>query len=316
MNGRFKIAILAALAVTACKQAGYEVLAPGLQEADNFQAQTSIPPTAAIEVLDQGIPVTWTYVDTKVVVKPTADTLDADYIEKSKCENPGIIQASYDLANGTKPVVDRQNCDSLATKDVSYSQPGDYLIQLQVKSEDNEIAWASMTLKVVAKGTPRDQIEGGFTIHTKPILASVNQKIDFTGICELKGQLNISWDFADNTQGEGATSQHAYAAKGQYRVTAVCKNANGKALQASLTVVVIDGPAPTVPDVAIVTPSKNPNIPAATPTPGCNPTQGPCQTGAQVPNKTATTTQVPKKTTTPSTPIYYDPYCSCYYYYN
>lgn len=303
-NHWFKGAILIALSLTACKQAGYQVLRPdGSVSPENFNGPTSIPPTARVEVLDKGVSVTWIYVGNKVEVRPTLDTLDADYLGKSTCQNPGIIQATYDLGNGSKPEVNRTNCDSLSVKEATFTKAGDYLVQMQVKSQDNEVAWASMTLRVIDKNTPRDQIEGGFTIHAKPLLAGVNQNIAFTGICELKGKLTISWDFADGTKTAGAALPHAYAAVGQYRVTALCTNDAGRSLQASLTIVIVKDPVPTLPDVAVPVPGQNPNIPTNG---ACDPTQGPCQTG---------TTQAPggKPVPTTPTPTWYDTDCTCYY---
>lgn len=306
-NGsQLRAALFIALAVAACKQAGYQVPQPGSADSpQSFQNDGGAAPTARIETIDAGVSVTWTYVGNKVDIRPTLDTVDPNYIGKETCEQPGIIQASYDLGNGAKPIVDRTACSSLATTGQVFSQAGDYLIQMQVKSKDNEVAWASMTLRVVDRGITRNQVEGGFTIHAKPILASVNQAILFTGICELSGQLTISWDFADGAKADGAALMHTYLQVGQYRVTAICKSSNGKTHQASLTVVVMANP-PAVPDVAIPVPGSNPNLPPAPITPNkCDPTQGPCNTG----------TQVPTPNNTPV--ITYTPDCTCYsdYYY-
>lgn len=303
-----KVVVMTALAFTACKQAGYQVLRPGTVTPQTFDGNKTIPPTARVEVIDQGVSVTWTYVGNKVDIRPTLDTLDPDYLGKSNCENPGIIQAAFDSGNGKKPVIDRLDCASLTVKEETYSQPGDYLIQMQVKSQDNEIAWASMTLRVVAKGTTREDIEGGFTIHAKPLLAGINQPIAFTGICELKGVLTISWDFADGSKADGAALQHPYAKAGQYRVTALCRNDAGRSLQASLTVVVIDGTPPTLPDVPVPVPGSNPNLPPPTTTP-CDPTQGPCQNGSQVPQGGS---QVPDNS---GQTWSYESNCRCYYRY-
>ena len=301
--GIVRISLLALLTATACKQAGYQVLQPDSGGPQLFNGPSTIPPTARIETLDKGVSVTWTFVGNKVTVRPTADTLDADYLDKSTCENPGIIHAGYDLGNGQKLDKDRTNCDSLAANEVSFSSPGDYLIQMEVKSQDNEVAWASMTLRVLDPKTPKDQIEGGFTIHAKPLLAQVNQSIQFTAICELKGSLTIEWDFADSTTVDGAVVQHSYTKAGQYRVNAICKNSAGKSLQASLTIVVIDSVAPKLPEVEIPVPSKNPNTPTKT---GCDPTQGPCQTGAQMPTGGKTVPQSTAKVWV------YVPSCACY----
>ena len=311
------VAMITIASVTACKQAGYQVLRPGAGQSPEGFAEsdgTSTPPSARVEIRDRGTLVTWTVVGNPVEVRPSKDTLDPDYIDKSKCDNPGIIQATYDLGNGSKPVVDRSECETLATSNVIFNTPGDYLIQMQVKSLDSEVAWASATLRVVAKDTPKDQIEGGFNIYANPLIANINQEIDFTGICELKGKLNITWDFADSTTGAGATSKHAYITPGQYRVSALCTSDSGKALQASLTVVVMKEGAPKLPAPEIVVPAENPNVPTP---PACDPTQGPCQSGAKTPQGTTPgqTTQNPVPTPLPVI-WYYDPYCRCYWHYN
>ena len=301
-----RAALFIALTVAACKQAGYEVPQPGAAGSpQTFQGDGAAAPTARIETIDAGVSVTWTYVGNKVDIRPTLDTLDPNYVGKETCDQPGIIEASYDLGNSEKPVVTRTECSSLTTAGHVFTKAGDYLIQMQVKSKDNEVAWASMTLRVLDKGITRSQVEGGFTIHAKPILASVNQAILFTGICELTGQLTISWDFADGAKSDGAALMHTYLQVGQYRVTAICKSSAGKTDQASLTVVVMANP-PAVPEVAIPIPGNNPNLPPppATPT-KCDPTQGPCGTGSKVPTPNNTPT------------ITYTPECTCYndYYY-
>lgn len=297
------VAILLATALTSCKQAGYQVLQPGSDSPQNFQGGGPAAPTARIEAMDNGVSVTWTYVGNKVDIRPTLDTLDPNYVGVVQCDNPGIIQASYDLGNGQKPVVDRNGCTSLAAAGQVFTQAGEYVVQMQVKSQDNEVAWASMTLRVLDRGITRAQVEGGFTIHAKPILTAVNQPVTFTGICELNGQLTMSWDFADGAKADGAALQHTYLQNGQYRVTALCKSNSGRTMQASLTVVVMTNP-PAVPDVAIPVPANNPNLPPAIITPQpCDQNQGPCS--SKVP--TQQNTKV----------ITYGSDCTCYsnYYY-
>jgi hypothetical protein len=294
--------IAAALSLAACKQAGYEVLKPGLLNPNNFDGNKSIPPTARVEVIDRGVSVTWIYAGSRIDVRPSADTVDADYIGKSKCDNPGIILASYELGNGAKPTVKRNSCSTLASVGQTFNAPGDYLIKMQITSEDNETATASMTLRVVDRSIPADKVEGGFTIHAKPILAALNAPVTFTGICELKGKLNINWDYADQSNGAGAVTQHTYQKPGQYLVNATCSSDTGKKLSASLTVVVIDGTPPTIPEVPVPIPANNPNIPH---TQNCDPSQGPCQNAGQIPNGR----QLPDR----SGPVwYYDPFCRCY----
>ncbi len=297
----WQLALLAALSITACKQAGYQVLNPGLLQPNNFEAPKSSAPTARVEVIDRGVSVTWIYVGTHVDIRPTADTLDPDYVGKDKCANPGIIAADYDLG-AEKPAVKRDACSTLATTDKVFATAGEFVIKMTVKSQDNEQSEATMTLRVIDKSTPKDQIEGGFTIHAKPMLVGINQPVVFTGICELKGRLTTAWDYADKATGVGAVTQHGYAAIGSYLVKSTCTSDSGKKATASLTVVVMLNP-PVIPEVAIPVPGNNPNLPT---NPNCDPTQGPCQTAGQIPTGAKT---IPDNTTEV---WYYDPYCACY----
>jgi hypothetical protein len=173
---------------------------------------------------------------------------------------------------------------------------------MTVKSKDNEQATASMTLRVVDKNIPADQVEGGFTIHAKPILVGLNQPVTFTGICELKGHLTIDWDYADTATGAGVVTQHTYTKPGQYLVNATCANDTGKKMLSSITVVVMNNP-PVGPNTTPIVPANNPNIPAS---PICDPSQGPCQSAGQIPNGSQ---KVPTNT---GTIWFYDPKCHCY----
>ena len=299
----WKIVLAVGLSVSACKQAGYQVLKPGLITTNSFDSSKAMAPTAQVEVMDRGISVTWVYAGTRVDVRPSADTLDPNYLGKSTCENPGIITADYELGTAKKLSVKRTSCSSLATTGHVFSTSGDYLIKMTVKSEDNEIAIATMTLRVVDKSITPSQIEGGFTIHAKPLLTSVNQAVTFTGICELKGKLTVNWDYGDSDSGVGAVTQHSYTAPGQYVVNATCTNDTGRKMSASVSVVVTDSLTPTIPSLAIPIPGSNPNLPKGQ---NCDPSQGPCQNASQKP---AGGQSLPDK----SGPAwYYNPFCRCY----
>jgi hypothetical protein len=302
-SSTWKLAILAVLAVTACKQARYEVLKPGSLKPNNFTGTASSAPTARVEVIDRGVSVTWIYAGGRVDIRPSVDSLDPDYIDKDKCENPGLIGTDYDLGNNTKPTVTRDsNCSSLGTIGQVFNTPGEYLISMTVKSKDNEQATASMTLRVVEKSIPSDQVEGGFTIHAKPILVALNQPVTFTGICELKGRLTLNWDYAEAGTGAGVVTQHTYTKPGQYLVNATCESDAGKKLRSSLTVVVMTNP-PTSPNTSPLVPGNNPNLPLS---PICDPTQGPCQSTGQIPDGSQ------KIPTNNGTTWFYDPKCHCY----
>ena len=299
----WKMALALALSITACKQAGYQVLKPGLITANSFDASKTMAPTARVEVIDRGVSVTWVYAGTRVDIKPSSDTLDPNYIGKSDCENPGIISANYLLGTQSNPSVKRSGCSSLATTGHTFKTPGDYIIKMTVNSEDNESAIATMTLRVVDKSVTPSQVEGGFTIHAKPLLVGINQPVTFTGICELKGKLTISWDYGDARDGVGAVTQHSYAASGQYVVNAKCSNDAGRKMNASVSVVVTDGEPPVIPSAVIPVPSGNPNLPKGQ---DCDPNQGPCQNASQKP---AGGQSLPDKT---GPAWYYNPFCRCY----
>lgn len=292
------------LSISACKQAGYQVLKPGLLVPNSFDASKTMAPTARVEVIDRGVSVTWVYAGTRVDIRPTLDTLDPNYIGKSNCENPGVIGADYELGKSTqKPSIKRTACSSLATTGHVFNTTGDYLIKMTVKSEDNEFAVATMTLRVVDKSIKPSQVEGGFTIHAKPLLARINQPITFTGICESKGKLTIDWNYGNGGSGVGAVTQHAYSSTGQYVVNAVCSSDLGRKMSASVSVVVIDSTSPVLPEVALPVPGSNPNLPKGQ---NCDPSQGPCQNASQKP---AGGQSLPDR----SGPAwYYDPFCRCY----
>ncbi len=305
-------AILLIVGLVSCKQADYEVLGPGSEPVvgEPFGPNSkTIPPSARLEAVNKGVSVTWAFVGSKVSFRPSADSLDLDYIDKSTCPNPGLSKAEYEVTGSPKIAVERTDCTKLDSQERTFDKPGEYPVTLKVTSADGETAFASMTLKILAVGTKREDIEGGFTVHAKPIFAKEAQNIQFTGICELKGRLTIAWDFGDSEKGSGLVSEHAYAKRGQYRVNATCTNETGKTLQASLTVVIIGTDVPKLPEVKVPVPSENPDTPPPT-KPNCDPTQGPCQDSTKGPVQNS-------KVPTPSKTIiwYYDPYCGCYYHY-
>jgi hypothetical protein len=291
------------LSASACKQAGYQVLKPGLITPNSFDASKAMAPTARVEVIDRGISVTWVYTGSRVDIRPSSDTLDPNYLASSNCENPGITIADYELGKSQKPSIKRSSCSSLATTGHVFNTPGDYLIKMTVTSEDNETATSSMTLRVVARSTTAAQVEGGFTIHATPLLSEVNQAITFTGVCELKGKLTISWDYGNSSTGVGAVTQHSYSSPGQYVVVANCASDTGRKMTSSVSVVITDSTPPTTKNSLVPVPGGNPNLPNDR---NCDPSQGPCQNATQKP---AGGQSLPDK----SGPAwYYNPFCRCY----
>lgn len=201
----------------------------------------SAPPTARIEVIWQDQSVTKVRVNRPVEIRPTVDTVDPDDIGVSSCANPGIVKAEYDVGGLAKPTATRKlGCETLGVP-YTFTTPGDYKIDMIVTSNENETAFASMTLRVVDETAPLTE-DGGFTIQAVPLLVKVGQEVDFSGFCRTKQAHAIDWAYGDSAEGLGAATRHAYAVEGQYRVDATCTEsiANGRSWDASLTVVVID----------------------------------------------------------------------------
>ncbi|TWW12786.1 hypothetical protein E3A20_00210 [Planctomyces bekefii] len=283
-----------------CKPAAYEIIKPkkshgdrtsdsatpgptviGDGSSDGTASSQGIPPTARIEVMWDGASVTKVRVNREVLIHPSADTLDPDDIGKSQCANPGIVEASFDIASVAKPQKQRHNtCDSLGVP-YTFSAAGRYKLEMQVTSNEGETAKASMILEVLDESAPLTN-DGGFTIQAIPMLADVGANVDFYGFCQIKGAHTIAWDFGDKATGTGITTKHSYAAPGSYTVLAVCtETATKRELTAELTVVVLKGApsypgAPTGPILTDGT-DTNPQTPPAPECPTCLPGQTPGQ---------------------------------------
>lgn len=242
-----------------CRPASYEIIKPKKGRSGEKQgnpnnvvpdegtptpgqpAIDSAPPTARIEVIWQDQSVTQVRVNRPVEIRPTVDTVDPDDIGVSSCANPGIVKADYDVAGEAKPTAERKlGCETLGVP-YTFTKPGDYKIDMVVTSNENETAFASMTLRVVDENAPLGK-DGGFTIQAIPMLVKVGQDVDFSGFCRTEVAHTIDWTYGDASEGIGAATRHAYAAEGQYRVDATCTESvqGGRSWDASLTVVVID----------------------------------------------------------------------------
>ena len=243
-----KATLIAAVVVVSCRPAVYEIVKPKKAPTDpqNFGPTDSVEqaaPTAALEVIRNGLSVTKVRVNEPTTIQPTADTVDPDDVGQSACPNPGIVLAQYKIGEEASPQVDRgSKCDALSVP-YTFTKPGDYLITLTVKSNEGETAFASMTLHVIAANAPADE-DGGFLIKANPMIAGIGQEISFSGFCTTSKPHQITWTFGDGGQGEGATTKHGYAKVGPYRVDATCREtvANGKSWTAAVTVVVMEKP--------------------------------------------------------------------------
>ncbi len=292
-----KAALFAAVTVVNCRPAVYGIVKPKKAPNDpqNFgptAAPEQAAPTAAIEVIRNGLSVTKVRVNEPTTIQPTADTVDPDDLGTSSCPNPGIVLAQYKIGEEASPQVDRgSKCDALSVP-YTFSKPGEYLITLTVKSNEGETAFASMTLHVIAANAPADE-DGGFLIKASPMIVGIGQEIAFSGICTTAKPHQITWTFGDDAKGEGATTKHAYAKVGPYRVDAVCRETatNGKTWTAAVTVVVMEKP---------VTPPASATPPGYT-IPGAGPGGDVGQNGPDRPGQTPGVGQNPVPGQPPAT---------------
>ena len=91
----------------------------------------NLPPSADVEVIDEGQPTTKIKVGRNVVIRPTLDTADADDVGVSSCVNPGIVKVVYDFEGGPKTAERTNGCESLNIEH-RFDQPGDYRIKMTV----------------------------------------------------------------------------------------------------------------------------------------------------------------------------------------
>lgn len=317
-----KLPLLASflLAAVSCGPAGYEILRPGKDgeksgeptpitensgDANKNNAPTNLPPTAGIEVIETadgnatGKSVTKVRINTKTIVRPTADTMDADDYGRSSCANPGIVQADYELPENAKAQAKRsQGCEDLGVPH-TFTKAGTYLIKLVVLTNENEQATASMTLIVYEGNEPDD---GGFKIKAHPMIGTTADDITFDGICNTKkGVKQITWKFGDSTTGAGSRTTHRYQKEGQYQVQATCETNDGKRWEAHITIVIVPESAgrppkgPVPPPVSPDQPTPNPGKPGQN-GPGQN---GPGQKPGQQPGQLTPIKNPPVTTTVP-----------------
>lgn len=230
-----------------CRPAVYEIIKPNKDRRapDNLGPEEleKAAPTAAIEVIRNGLSVTKVRVNEPTTIQPTADTVDPDDVAKSTCPNPGIVLAQYRMGSEASPIVNRgTSCDTLSVP-YTFTKVGDFLITMTVTSEEGETALASMTLHVIAENAPADE-NGGFLIKASPMIAGIGQDIALTGICTTSKAHQISWILNDGTTGEGANLKHSYKATGPYRIDATCRETGtgGRSWTAAVTVVIMQNP--------------------------------------------------------------------------
>lgn len=309
MNRYLPLALMlltASLAQYSCRPAAYEIIkqkkskdvsdqggpnsiAPEQKDPTDIAPppiEGNVPPTARLEVIWNGESVTKVRVNSPVSVKPTWDTLDPDDIGRSQCTNPGIIRAAYNLDYGAAPTAQRTSgCETLAVPHV-FTRTGEYEISMIVTSNEDETAFASMTITVVDETTPLNEVDGGLKISADPMVAGKGQIVTFTAQCGLKKQHTVLWDFGDGKTANGAVVKHAYDREGQFRTEATCTDIDGKTVKAVITIVVIDKivDIPGRPPVNPVDPGQ-PVTPVDPGQPGQQPGQKPGQQPGQKPGQ-------------------------------
>lgn len=305
MNRYFSLALMlitASMAQYSCRPAAYEIIrqkksknvseqggpnsiAPEQKDPTDIApppVEGNVPPTAGIEVIWNGQSVTKVRVNSPVTIKPTWDTLDPDDIGRSQCTNPGIIRAAYNLDAGATPAAERAGgCETLAVPHV-FTRTGEYEISLVVTSNEDETAFASMTIVVIDETAPLESVDGGLKISADPMVAGKGQVITFTAACGLKKKHTVTWNFGDGKTATGAIVKHSYDKEGQFRVEATCTDIDGKSVKAVITIVVINKPV-TIPGRPPVNP-VDPGVPADPNQPG-QPGQQPGQKPGQQPGQ-------------------------------
>lgn len=226
--------------LSSCRTAEYEIVGeeqvlstePPVPPCE--ECKVEIEPTADLEVLDQKSPVTAIVTNKEVTIRATEDTFDPDDLGlEGACPlNAGIITAKYTIQGQETPIkVERSACEALAIK-YTFATAGNYVIELEVTSNEDEHALASMTL-VVYEPT-QQTIPKGFDIEARPIMVVVGDPIEFASNCEADHKLETQWSLGDGNVSKGQVLNYTYEQAGSYEVNATCGE-----MEASLTVVIL-----------------------------------------------------------------------------
>ncbi len=229
----------AAQYMTIRRASGATATDPGGPNSNDSQSAPSMP-TAGLEVLLNDQSVTAVPAGAKFKVRPTLDTADANDIGKVECDNPGIIEASFQLQGQEPQAVNRSaktDCTDLVIES-TYDKPGKYQLTLIVTSDEGKQAQASMTLSVFDDSGDGLQHFPGFRIFAEPMIAKVDDDISFSALCDDNQGEVIRWNFGDGATAEGLTVKHAYTQAGSMVVQATCITNDGVELGASVTVVI------------------------------------------------------------------------------
>lgn len=234
--------------ISGCRAAGYEIIDPVKNRerpAGPTDATASLLPSARLEIVQAGKMIGVTRTNQGVVFRPSADTVDPDYVGKSPCANPGINSAEYQISiDGQRVASTRQRgCEPL---DVTYAfaKIGAQNITLKVVSADGETATASQTVRVVDNDPCCAVPAPAVFVTAAPLVAYPAEQVSVQAKCLATEAGTITWTFGDGATSLGGISTHAFDKVGQYLITATCTLGNGQKAQATVTVSVIPSGRP------------------------------------------------------------------------
>ena len=249
------IALASLITLGGCRAAGYEIIDPvkDRQRPAAPDATASLLPSARLEVTQAGKLIGVVRTNQGLVFRPSADTVDPDYVGKSPCANPGITNAEYQISiDGQRVASARQRgCEPLEVP-YSFVKIGAQVVSLKVISADGETATASQTVRVVDNDPCCAVPAPAVLVTAAPLVAYPGELVKTQAKCLATEAGTISWKFGDGATAMGGTSSHSFDKTGQYVITATCTLGNGKKAEATVTVSVI--------------PSGRPRPPVGTPT--------------------------------------------------
>jgi hypothetical protein len=253
------IALAGVITISGCRAAGYEIIDPvkDRQRPAAPDATTSLLPSARLEIAQAGKLIGVVKTNQGLTFRPSADTVDPDYVGKSPCANPGITNAEYQISiDGQKVASARQRgCEPLEVP-YSFVRTGAQVVSLKVTSADGETANASQTVRVVDNDPCCSVPAPAVLVTAAPLVAYPNELVKTQAKCLATEAGTVSWKFGDGATALGGTSSHSFEKVGQYVITATCTLGNGKKAEATVTVSVIpsgrprpQGGSPTLPSV-------------------------------------------------------------------
>jgi len=150
-NSMLKITLLAVLN-TACA-AQYQTIkdpeAAGTQGPNEDATPNVDEPQAGVEVVYQDRVVMKVPVNVPFTIRPTPETMDLDDRDVEDCQNPGIVSANYNIEGYSESALREDGeCSDLG---ITYTanDKGILKVTLEVESDENEIASASIEIEVV-----------------------------------------------------------------------------------------------------------------------------------------------------------------------